>query len=45
MLDYMHRVLAGQPISAAELRVAGFIVLIWFLIDLVEWSDWLLHWR
>jgi hypothetical protein len=39
MLDYLHRVLTGQTVTPTELRVAGF------LMDAIEWSDWLLHWR
>jgi hypothetical protein len=45
MLDYLHRVLTGQTVSPTELRVAGLIVLVWFLMDAIEWSDWLLKWR
>jgi hypothetical protein len=45
MMDYLHRVLTGQTVSPTELRIAGGIVLIWFLMDAVEWSDWLLRWR
>jgi hypothetical protein len=45
MLDYLHRVLTGQTVSPTELRIAGLIVLVWFLMDAIEWSDWLLKWR
>lgn len=44
-LTRIHRVLTGQTVSPTELRVAGAIVLLWFLMDAIEWSDWLLHWR
>jgi len=45
MFDYLHRVLTGQTVSPTELRIAGLIILIWFLADMLEWSDWLLRWR
>jgi hypothetical protein len=40
-MDVIHRILTGQPISPLELRVAGILVLLWFLMDLVQWVDWL----
>jgi hypothetical protein len=45
VLDYLHRVFTGQTVSPMELRIAGFIVVVWFLMDAIEWSDWLLKWR
>jgi hypothetical protein len=45
MFDYLHRVLTGQTVSPTELRVAGIVVLLWILMDAVEWSDWLFRWR
>jgi hypothetical protein len=44
-MDFLHRILSGQTLTARELRIAGYIVLAWFLMDAIEWSDWLLHWR
>ena len=43
--DYIHRVLTGQTVTPNEQRIAGLIVLIWFLMDAIERSDWLLRWR
>jgi hypothetical protein len=41
-MDAFHRILTGQPLTVKELRIAGIIVLVWFLMDLVQWVDWLL---
>ena len=40
-MDTIHRILSGQSITPTELRIAGTIVLIWFLMDLIQWLDWL----
>lgn len=42
MMDAIHRILSGQPLTPRELRWAGAVVAIWFLMDLVEWLDWLI---
>jgi hypothetical protein len=39
-MDILHRILAGQTLSRRELTIAGFFVLFWFLIDFVQWVDW-----
>lgn len=41
MMDSIHRILAGQPLTPRELRIAGVIVMAWFLMDLAQWVDWL----
>lgn len=41
MMDTIHRILTGQPLSL-ELRVAGFLVLLWSLMHLAQWIDWLI---
>ena len=40
-MDAVHRVLTGQSLTPRELRFAGLVVLLWFLMDLVQWIDWL----
>jgi hypothetical protein len=40
-MDTIHRILAGQPLSPRELRIAGFLVLLWFAMDTAQWIDWL----
>ena len=29
-MDTLHRILAGQPLTPRELRIAGFLVALWF---------------
>lgn len=41
MMDALHRILSGQTVTERELRIGGFLVLLWFLMDLVQWIDWL----
>jgi hypothetical protein len=30
-MDALHRILTGQPLTPRELRIAGWIVVAWFL--------------
>lgn len=41
MMDALHRALTGQTITARELRFGGILILLWFLMDLSQWLDWL----
>lgn len=41
-MDAIHRILTGQPLTRKELIVGGVFVIVWFLMDLVQWIDWLL---
>lgn len=43
MLDRVdiHRVLTGQTLTRKELVIGGIIVIIWFLMDLIQFVDWL----
>ena len=40
-MDWLHRIMTGQAITPAELRVGGFLVILWFTMDLIQWLDWL----
>jgi UDP-N-acetyl-D-mannosaminuronic acid transferase (WecB/TagA/CpsF family) len=40
-MDWLHRAVSGQTISSKELRIAGVFVIVWFLMDFVQWLDWL----
>jgi hypothetical protein len=40
-LDTVHRILAGQTVTPRELRIAGWLVVVWFMMDLVQFIDWL----
>ncbi len=41
-MDPLHRILTGQTLSRKELVVGGTIVGIWFVMDLIQWVDWLI---
>jgi hypothetical protein len=40
-VDSVHRIMTGQALTRNELRLAGFFIAVWFLMDLVQWLDWL----
>ena len=40
-MDALHRILSGQALTARQLRGAGFFVMSWWLMDLVQFVDWL----
>lgn len=42
MNDSIHRILSGSPLQRKELVAAGIFVAIWFIIDVIQFSDWLL---
>lgn len=41
MMDALHRILSGSPLGRKQLALAGTFVLFWFVIDFVQWVDWL----
>jgi hypothetical protein len=41
VMDTIHRILTGTPLTHCELRIGGILVMLWFLMDLVQWIDWL----
>jgi hypothetical protein len=36
----LHRILSGSPERRGELIAAGIFVLIWFVMDVAQWIDW-----
>jgi hypothetical protein len=40
-MEWLHRAVSGQTITPKQLRIAGIFVIVWFLMDLVQWLDWL----
>jgi hypothetical protein len=42
-MDALHRIVSGGPKRRAELIAAGVFVLIWFGIDIIQFSDWVLQ--
>lgn len=41
-LEALHRIVTGQPLTRKELNSAGFFIAVWFLMDVVQWLDWLI---
>lgn len=39
-MDAMHRVLVGQTLSRRELVTAGVVVILWIVIDVIQFADW-----
>jgi hypothetical protein len=39
-MDTIHRILSGQALTPRELRWAGIIVILWILMDVVQFADW-----
>lgn len=44
MMDALHRIVSGAPITPRELRCAGIFACAWFLMDLVWFLSTLNHW-
>lgn len=43
-MDSLHRILSGAPLSPTELRLAGLLVLEWWLMDHLWFLGTLNHW-
>ena len=44
MIDLVHRIVIGAPVTPNELRCAGAFVLAWFLMDAAWFLGTLNHW-
>jgi len=42
MMDALHRILSGQSLTRPQLIAAGCFVAFWFLIDVIQFTDWLI---
>jgi hypothetical protein len=40
MSDALHRVLIGQTTTRKQLIAAGIVVIIWILMDVIQFVDW-----
>ena len=40
-MDAIHRILSGQALTPRQLTFAGLFVAQWYLMDLIEFVDWL----
>lgn len=43
-MDALHRIATGQALTPAQLRLGGAFVLIWFLMDVVQFIDMVSGW-
>lgn len=41
-MDAIHRILTGQTLTPTQLRIAGVVILLWILIDVIQFVDWLI---
>jgi hypothetical protein len=41
--EAFQRILAGAPVTGRQLVWAGAFVIVWFLMDLIQFIDWLWH--
>ena len=44
MMDALHRIVSGAPISPREVRFAGLFALAWFAMDVFWFVCTLNHW-
>jgi hypothetical protein len=44
MMDVLHRIVSGAPITPTELRLAGLFAILWFLMDVFWFVSTLNHW-
>jgi hypothetical protein len=42
MFDAINRILSGQALTRRQRTGAGIFVAVWFLMDLIQFVDWLL---
>jgi hypothetical protein len=40
MLDAINRILSGQALTRPQLVGAGVFVAVWFLMDAIQFADW-----
>jgi hypothetical protein len=39
-MEALHRILSGQALTTRQLTLAGIFVSVWFLMDLIQFVDW-----
>lgn len=44
MSDTLHRILSGQSLTPAQLKLGGVFVLVWFAMDVVQFVDMVVGW-
>lgn len=41
-MEALHRIVSGQALTPRQLTFAGIFVSVWFLMDLIQFVDWIL---
>lgn len=41
-MEAIHRMLSGQSLTRSELVGAGVFVIVWFVMDLIQFIDWII---
>lgn len=41
MMEALHRILSGQSLTQQQLVGAGLFVMSWWLMDVIQFVDWL----
>lgn len=41
-MEGLHRVLSGQALTPKQLRWAGLFVIVWFLMDVIQFVAWMI---
>lgn len=41
-MDALHRILTGNTLTNKQLVFAGVFVIFWFLIDIIQFVDWVI---
>lgn len=41
-MEVVYRMLSGQSLSPAQLRHAGWFIVFWFVMDVIQFVGWLL---
>ena len=41
-MDWLNRIVTGQSLTTSQLRWAALFVIFWFLMDFVQFIDWLI---
>lgn len=42
-MQTIYRALSGQTLSHRELVAAGFFVIVWFLMDVIQFADFIIQ--
>lgn len=43
-MDALHRILAGQTLTRRDLIFAGWFVIVWFVMDVIQFIDMIVGW-